>query len=469
MNVPRYVSTRGGTAPVSFSEAVLTGLAPDGGLLVPEHWPDIRPMLDEWSGLAYPDLALEVMRLFSDLPDSVLREVVRASYRPFDHPDIAPCVPVGERHVLELFHGPTLAFKDMALQLLGRLYAHLLEVRDERLNIIGATSGDTGSAAIHAMRGLDRVRILILHPAGRIARAQALQMTTVLDPNVFNVAMEGTFDDCQSIMKRLFSDTAFKARYALGSVNSVNWIRILGQIIYYIHAALRLRSRGERSVRFAVPTGNFGNVLAGWYAARMGLPVSRLIAATNENDILARFFMHGVYERGPVHATVSPSMDIQVASNFERYLYARLGDDPVRTRDAILTFERTGHYALPGCDTILRAHRVDTDATLSTIRDVHHAHGYVLDPHTAVGMHAALQEDPSADPIVVLATAHPAKFPDAIRRATGQDLAHHPALDALENKPVRCDSLPHDENTVRRYIADRFDDPAPSGTPPVRL
>ena len=453
--IPEYVSTRGDAAPQSFSAAVLTGLAPDGGLLVPSFIPDVRDRLDAWTGLPYPALAFEVLRLFSDLPEDDLRALLQESYAGFAHPDVAPLVGVGPLHVLELFHGPTLAFKDFALQFLGRLYAYLLARTGGRLNIVGATSGDTGSAAIHAIRGRPRMRIFILHPHGRVAPAQERQMTTVLDENVFNVAVRGTFDDCQAIMKRLFSDVPFKERLALGSINSVNWARVLAQIVYYFHAGLRLRAAGARGLRFAVPTGNFGDVLAGWFAWRMGLPITRLVLATNENDILSRYVATGTYRAGAVVPTLSPSMDIQVASNFERYLYYQAGGDGARVRALMADFARTGALTLARPDDVLVAGRGDTASTLAAIRDTWRDHRYLLDPHTAVGVQAAAAHLHPAEPMVCLATAHPAKFPDAIRRATGGDLARHSALDALEKMPTRCDILPSDEHAIRTYVEER--------------
>jgi threonine synthase len=455
MHIPHYVSTRGQSAPLSFSDAVLGGLATDGGLLVPSFIPDVRDQLDAWTGLPYPELAFEVIRRFSDLPEADLRPLLRDSYAGFAHPDVAPLVPVGPLHVLELFHGPTLAFKDVALQFLGRVYGHLLARSGGRLNIVGATSGDTGSAAIHAMRGRPRIRILIMHPHGRVAPAQERQMTTVLDDNVFNLAVRGTFDDCQAIMKRMFSDVPFKERLALGSINSVNWARVLAQVVYYFHAALKLRAAGAKAVRFAVPTGNFGDVLAGWYAWKMGLPISRLVLATNENDILSRFFATGAYRSGEVVPTLSPSMDIQVASNFERYLYYQAGQDGARVRGLMGDFARAGVLTLDPPRDVLVAGRGDTAGTLSAIRDTWARHRYLLDPHTAVGVQVAASHLHPDEPMVCLATAHPAKFPDAIRQATGEDLAHHPNLKALENLPTRCDIVPSDEQTIRSYVEAR--------------
>jgi threonine synthase len=395
------------------------------------------------------------------VPPAVLRAWVEGSYAVFRHPKVTPVTAVGPVHVLELFHGPTLAFKDVALQFLGRVFEHILRMRGGQLNILGATSGDTGSAAIAGVRGRAGIRIFVMHPDGRISETQKRQMTSVLDPNVFNLAVDGTFDDCQALMKTLFADLPFKDRHALGSVNSINIARLLAQIVYYVYAALRVQeTTGAAQVRFAVPTGNFGDVLAGYLAARMGLPVERLILATNENDILARFFGEGVYARGAVHATFSPSMDIQVASNFERYLYYRVGEDPARIADLMHAFAAGGALRLdtPGDghpDPLFAAGVGDTAATLETIRAFDRDHGYLLDPHTAVGVSVALSQPPSNTPLICLATAHPAKFPEAIRRATGRDAAHHPVLDALQGAPTRCASIPASADVLRATIAAR--------------
>lgn len=461
MNPMAYLSTRGRTPPMGFQDAVMTGLAPDGGLLIPDHVPDVRARLGEWARLSYQDITFEVLRLFTDLPEDDLRALIDRSYRAFRHPEIAPAQPVGPVWVLELFHGPTLAFKDIALQFLGNFFEYILAHTGRHLNILGATSGDTGSAAIHSVRGRERINIFIMHPRGRVVPLQEKQMTAVLDPNVFNLAVEGTFDDCQGIMKAIFNNLEFKTRYALGAVNSVNWARVLAQIVYYFSAGLYvLHQTGAREVQFAVPTGNFGDVLAGYYAARMGLPVRRLVLATNENDILARFFNTGDYSVGRVVPTISPSMDIQVASNFERYLYYRLGGDAVRLVEAMRGFAAEGRMRVePGPDGVVdglfAAGVGDTAQTLAVIRDYYARHRYLLDPHTAVGVHVAeryLEEDA---PMICLATAHPAKFSRAIREATGLDLGHHEILDRLADAPTRCDAVPAREDVVRDYIAAR--------------
>jgi threonine synthase len=452
----QYVSTRGQTPPMGFAAAALAGLAPDGGLLVPAGIPDVSGRLEAWSRLPYPDLALEVIGLFADLPRNDLERIVRGAYASFEPPEVVPVVTVGPVRIAELFHGPTLAFKDIALQFLGRLFEHLLAGSGGRLNILGATSGDTGSAAIHSIRGRDRMRICILHPRGRVSPLQERQMTTVPDANVFNLAVDGTFDDCQRIMKAIFSDVPFKRQHELGAVNSVNWARVLAQIVYYFHAGLKtMAATRARAVRFAVPTGNFGNILAGWFAARMGLPVSRLVLATNENDILARFFRTGVYRVTDVVPTVSPSMDIQVASNFERYLYYRVERNPEAVGEAMAAFARAGSVHVPGDPRErprIAAGAGSTAATLEVIRRYHRDHGYLLDPHSAVGVAVAEQHLSEYEPMICLATAHPAKFPDAIRDAVGADIARHPSLEAIRDAPTRCEQIPADESAVRAYL-----------------
>lgn len=454
-----YISTRGRTDPMGFQDAVMTGLAPDGGLLIPASIPRVEDRLREWQSLSYQELAFEVLRLYADIPESDLLDLISKSYATFDHSEIAPVRAVGPIHVLELFHGPTLAFKDIALQFLSHFFEYTLEQRDRRLNILGATSGDTGSAAIHGVRGLERIRIFMMHPRGRVAALQERQMTAVLDENVFNLAVDGTFDDCQNIMKATFGDTDFKATYALGAVNSVNWARVVAQIVYYFFSGLGMMKRtGVPSVSFAVPTGNFGDILAGWYAWRMGLPISRLVLATNENDILARFFGTGTYSRSSVVETYSPSMDIQVASNFERYLYYRLGESGEALSEAMAEFGATGLLHVPVSDAeqeddVFVAGVGTTQATLETIRRYHRDFSYVLDPHTAVGVHVAESVLREGEPMICLGTAHPAKFGKVIEDAIGEP-AHHPLLDGLTEMPTRCENLPNNRDAVCAYIAE---------------
>jgi len=456
----KYISTRGEEGGLSFTDSVLAGMARDGGLLLPERIPDVRPRLAAWRSLDYRQLAFEIMGLFADLPPNDLQKLVSTSYASFRDPGIVPVVKAGPVFMLELFHGPTLAFKDVALQFLGNLFEYVLEKRDTSLNIVAATSGDTGSAAIHGVRGKEQMRIFVMHPHGRVSPIQERQMTSVLDSNVFNIAVEGTFDDCQNILKELFNDLAFKDRYRLGAVNSINWSRVLAQVVYYFHGAFRVMElTGAGQVQFAVPTGNFGDIFAGWVAARMGLPVSRLVLATNENDILARFFTTGEYRKGRVQPTLSPSMDIQVASNFERYLYYRTGESPETVRQLMRDFGKKGLLEVQAgqgqqVDRLITAGTCDRRGTLDTIRSYYRDFGYLLDPHTAVGVGVATALPESKDPMICLATAHPAKFPDAIREAVGENVAKHALLDGLDRLPVRCARLPASVEAIRGHIED---------------
>lgn len=452
-----YISTRGRTPAMGFQDAVMTGLAPDGGLLIPDTVPDVRDRLAAWADLSYQELAFEILRLYTDLPETDLRRLIVRSYATFRHSEIAPVLSAGPVHICELFHGPTLAFKDIALQFLSNLYEHILARTGGRLNIVGATSGDTGSAAIHGIRGRGHMNIFIMFPKGRVSPLQELQMTTVTDPNVHCLAIEGTFDDGQRIMKGLFADLPFKERLALGSINSVNWARVLAQTVYYFFSAFAvMRRTGTREVCFAVPTGNFGDILAGWYAAKMGLPVRRLILATNENDILARFFNSGTYAAGATVPTISPSMDIQVASNFERYLYYRCGEDADRVHDLMAGFAAHGSLSVPVVDGVVdplfRAGVGNTPSALAAIRRYHKEHSCLLDPHTAVGVHVAEQFLEEGAPTICLATAHHAKFPDAIEKALGRDVARHPILEELKNRPARSVMLPATQAAVRAYV-----------------
>lgn len=452
----RYLSTRGGTAPLSFTEAVLTGLAPDGGLLVPERFPSVAEQLDAWRGLPYVELAQRIFRLYADdIPGDDLDAIVAEAFNAFDHPDIAPLVDLGEISILELFHGPTLSFKDVALQILGRLFEYILGESGRHLNILGATSGDTGSAAIHGVRGRENLSIFMLYPKGRTSPLQELQMTTVTDANVHCLAIDGSFDDCQNIVKSTFADLGFKQRHDLGAVNSINWARVLAQMSYYTHVGLQ----SAEPAAFAVPTGNFGNIFAAIAVREMGVPVGRFTLATNDNDILARFFRTGVYRRGTVHHTISPSMDIQVASNLERYLWLRCGRDPERVKRFMSEFADTGEASLgagspvdPGIDAVA----VDMDETRATMRDVHSRSGYVLDPHSAVGVAAARKVTNGTVPVCIGA-AHPAKFPDAVTEALGSEAGNavrHPVLDRLDPATAGRTVLPADRQAVMEYIRD---------------
>ena len=436
---------------MNFQDAVLTGQAADGGLLLPERIPNVGDKLDSWKHLSFVELAVEIVRLFAtDIVDEDLESIISGAFASFDHPDTVPMVEQGSLRIMELFHGPTLAFKDVALQVLGGLFRHVLGERNAKLNILGATSGDTGSAAIASVRGRENINIFIMFPDGKTSRLQELQMTTVLDSNVHCLAIEGDFDDCQRIMKSIFNDLEFKNQYALGAVNSVNWARVMVQIVYYAYAALQT----NEPVSISVPTGNFGNICAGYIARRMGFPIHHLILATNENDILARFFSTGVYRRGSVHQTLSPSMDIQVASNFERYIYYLFEEDPQKLKIFMKTFadnamaEIKDYGKLNDC---FVATRVDTSETLSTISNIPSRYGYVIDPHTAVGVAAALRAKIDT-PIVCLATAHPSKFPESVKKAIGQSPINHPRLEQLNNLEERKVTLPAHEMTIRRYM-----------------
>lgn len=455
----RYLSTRGGIQPIPFKDAVMMGLATDGGLLLPETYPLVTPeQLNAWRRLSYPELAFEIIsRFVDDIPSAELKTLIDRSYATFTHPEVTPVVRENGVYILELFHGVTLAFKDVALQFLGNLFEYILAERGQHLNIVGATSGDTGSAAIHGVRGKKGINIFILHPHGKTSPVQALQMTTVTDANVHNIAIRGTFDDCQDMVKALFNDLEFKEKHALGAVNSINWARVLAQVVYYVYAWLRVTEEGSAPVYFSVPTGNFGDIFAGYVAKRMGLPIEKLLLATNENNILTRFVNQGDYSLTGVVSTLSPSMDIQVASNFERYLFHLFGEDPGRVRAAFAELKAKGRIMF-GNDEMEQVRRdfcstsVDEAQTLDTIGRFYKETGYLLDPHTAVGVHAALGQLPGDSLRVCLATAHPAKFGAAVEKAIGAPAPVPPAIAALEGKPARCVVMDADLAAVRAYI-----------------
>lgn len=455
----KYISTRGGIDPVGFKEAVMMGLATDGGLLLPAEYPRFqRETIESWRGLSYQELAFNILSPFSDdIPASDLKHLIERSYASFNHPEITPVVRKGGLHILELFHGPTFAFKDVALQLLGNLFEYLLKERGERMNIIGATSGDTGSAAIYGVRGKENINIFILHPHGRTSKIQALQMTTVTDSNVFNIAVNGTFDDCQNIVKTLFSDLEFKQKHSLGAVNSINWARVLAQVVYYFYAWLKVTESSPKEVVFSVPTGNFGDIFAGYVAKRIGLPIKKLILATNENNILTRMVNSGDYSTGEVVPTLSPSMDIQVASNFERYLYHLFNEDSARVNSALATFSKTGRMSFTNME-LERVRQdfsscsVNREQTLRTIAEFSGSFDYTLDPHTAVGVRAALDSGISGCEQVCLATAHPAKFGDAVKLATGMEPELPPGLQGLDALPSRCENMNAKLEEIRAFV-----------------
>jgi len=461
----KYVSTRGEAPPLALDEAILSGLAPDGGLYLPVSWP--RFTADDIAGLeglSYAEIAVRVMTPFvgDAIPAGDFAAMIEAVYGAdngiFAEPAVTPLVRLGDDEwLLELFHGPTLAFKDLALQLIGRLFDHVLAKRGGRVTIIGATSGDTGSAAIEACRDRDNLDIFMLHPVGRVSEVQRRQMTTVMADNVHNIAIEGTFDDCQALLKAAFGDSAFRREMSLSAVNSINWARVMAQTVYYFAAAAALGAPNQ-SVAFAVPSGNFGNVFAGYVARRMGLPIKRLVVATNSNDILARFFASGRYETAPVMPTVSPSMDIQVSSNFERLLF------DLYDRDGKAVSRLLGGLAADGGFTVdeerlaetralFTGYRLDDAATEATIAQVHKESGMVLDPHTAIGVAAGRACRPDeAMPMIALGCAHPAKFPDVVARATGTRPELPPRLADLHDRPERCEVLPNDLSTVQDFI-----------------
>ncbi len=447
----KYKSTRGGVAGLGFTDALLMGLASDGGLLVPESIPDVTSELEDLRHCSFVELAQHIVGMFVDDIDTVtLNRLIGDAYSTFDHPEVVGWQELDNVAVVELFHGPTLAFKDVALQLLGQLFQYVLALRNQRLNILGATSGDTGSAAIAGVRGQDNVDIFILYPKGRVSPLQELQMTTVPDRNVHCIEVDGTFDDCQRLMKETFADLDYKEKYQLGAVNSVNWARVLAQIVYYGYASLRTPAAAQ----FSVPTGNFGNVFAAYLAQRMGFPIDKLIVATNENDILARFFATGEYAVGEVHQTVSPAMDIQVASNFERFLYYYFDEDSRRLSSFMSDFAATGCASLNGAPEtkLFAAVAINQQQTLAAMRDIKTRFGYVLDPHTAVGVAAAQQLCGTEEPVLCIATAHPAKFPEAVEQAT-DIVPTHPSLDALSGLAQRKQSLDADLPAVKHFLA----------------
>ena len=457
----QYISTRGGIEPVPFTEAVMMGLATDGGLLLPRAIPRIgSETYGDWKGLSYQELAFEVMsRFIDDIPEAELRDLINRSYASFDSEKVVPLVHQGSLHIMELFHGPTLAFKDVALQFLGNIFEYLLEKNDSVMNILGATSGDTGSAAIYGVRGKERINIFILHPQGRVSAVQEKQMTTVTDSNVFNIAIRGTFDDGQAIVKSIFNDLDFKEAQHLGAINSINWARVLAQVVYYVYACLHISSHeNDKTTNFSVPTGNFGDIFAGYIAKRM-LPegtIRKLLLATNSNDILTRMVNDGDYSLGDVVATSSPSMDIQSASNFERYLYYLLDEDANRTNQAMTQFSETGKMDLTDFqDHIQRdftAEKATEEDVSQTIADFYKEHGYILDPHTAVGVHCALKHQQNGIPICCLATAHPAKFGDTVERATGRPLEIPETIAALMDKESHCELMDADRNQILEFV-----------------
>jgi threonine synthase len=446
----RYVSTRGRAEPVAFSRAVELGLAPDGGLFVPEELPDLRPALTRLAGLPYPELCLEFLRPFADdIPPAELRALVESSCRPFRHPEVAPLRRLAPGlHVLELFHGPTLAFKDFALQLLGGLYARQCRLSGRTINVLGATSGDTGAAAIHALMGRPEAAVFILYPDGGVSPLQERQMACTGDPRVFALSIAGSFDDAQAILKGLFADEEFRRERRLSAVNSINIARVLAQCVYYLHAWARLPADGRERAQFVVPTGNFGNVLAGWMLRRMGVPIDSFRVATNRNDVLHRYFSGAGYTPGPMSPSLAPSMDIQSASNFERYLHYLVGGDASVLRRIVGVEQAGAPVPFPAPGPEFSSSRCGDDEIVGAIARIHRDHGYLADPHTACAFHGA----PADRPAVILATASPAKFPGTIRRAVGLEPTD-PSLEALKDRPLVRQRLAADPAAIRDFIA----------------
>ena len=464
----RYLSTRAAAEPLGFEDVLIEGLARDGGLYVPASWPPLSPtQIEGFKGQPYVQVAQAVMAPFAGgVAPEALNQIIADAYASFRVPGVAPLTSLEavapNLHLLELWHGPTLAFKDVAMQVLGGLFDHVLAKRGQKVTIIGATSGDTGSAAIEAIRGRKNADIFILHPHGRTSEVQRRQMTTVDAPNVFNIAVEGTFDDCQNLLKAMFNDAAFRDQVNMSGVNSINWARLMPQIVYYLTAAIQLGGP-QRPVSFSVPTGNFGDIYAGYAAHQMGLPIERLVIASNQNDILTRVMRTGEHALGPVAQTLAPSMDIQISSNFERLLFDMLGRDGAAVAGLMDDLAQTQRFTVPddalaSVSGLFGAQRADRAQTLETMRDVHAKTGMLMDPHTAIGVSAALSDradHPSDTPMVVLGTAHPAKFPDAVEQATGvrPPLPEH--LADLYDRDEKYDVLPNDLAAVQAHVRDR--------------
>ena len=467
----KYVSTRGHSASQSFTDILLEGLAPDGGLMVPEQWPRItRPKLDAMRDLPYPRLAFEILRFFADdFPGGELKGIVERTYTPeiFGTPEITPLHTLEPNlHLLRLSNGPTLAFKDLAMQLLGNLFESVLEKQGRRLNVLGATSGDTGSAAEHALAGKARVNVFMLSPNGRMSPFQRAQMYSLTDANVFNLAIEGMFDDCQDVVKAVNLDAAFKDRYAIGAVNSINWARVVAQVVYYFKGYFAATRTNDEPASFAIPSGNFGNIFAGYVARRMGLPIRRLVLATNENDVLDEFFRTGRYrprKTSEVHATSSPSMDISKASNFERFIWDAVDQDGDKVAWLWKQVDEEGGFDL---STDRAWEKIEEDSgfasgrsthadRVATIRLVNEKYGVLIDPHTADGVKIALRLREPRYPMICLETALPAKFDETIVEAIGRHATRPPGFEGIEDRPQRFEVMPPDPEAVKRYIAQR--------------
>ncbi|MCC7059035.1 MAG: threonine synthase [Burkholderiaceae bacterium] len=468
----KYLSTRGGMAPARFTEILLGGLAPDGGLVVPERYPRIYDAtLTRWRALSYPALAFEILQPYAnDLPAGDLRALIEQTYtaETFGSARITPLHTLEPGlHLLRLSNGPTLAFKDLAMQLLGHLFEYVLAKQGRELNILGATSGDTGSAAEYAMRGRRGIRVFMLSPYGRMSAFQTAQMFSLDDPNIFNIAVDGVFDDCQDVVKAVSADLLFKQRYAIGTVNSINWARVVAQVVYYFKGYFAATVDNAQRVSFAVPSGNFGNVLAGHIARSMGLPIARLVVATNENDVLDEFFRSGRYRpRGTAetHHTSSPSMDISKASNFERFVHDLVGGDTTRVAAMWRALDERGEFDIAGSAEFERLHEFGFVSgasrhadRLATIRAVHARYGVTIDPHTADGLHVAQAWREPGVPMICLETAQATKFADTIREAIGEEAPRPAGFEDLERRAQRFDRMPVDLAALQRYIAERCD------------
>jgi threonine synthase len=457
----RYISTRGAAPALGFTDVLLAGLARDGGLYVPETWPRLTAdQIRGLRGLSYEETAFRIMQPFvgTEIADADLKAMIEAAYGAFRHQAVAPLKQLDDNlWLMELFHGPTLAFKDVALQLVGRLYDHVLGKKGARVTIIGATSGDTGSAALEACRDRAAIDIFMLHPQGRVSEVQRRQMTTIDSANVFNIAIDGSFDDCQDLVKAMFNDHAFRDAISMSAVNSINWARVMAQVVYYASAAVALGAP-DRRIGFAVPSGNFGNIFAGYGARQMGFDLAPLIVGANRNDILARFFKTGRMEITGVEPSLSPSMDIQVSSNLERLLFDLYDRDGKRLADAMTAFRQSGRFAAPTetwgrVEGLFRAAALDDPGTLRAMGELYRATGELIDPHSAIGIHAASACRPDREtPIVALGTAHPAKFPDAVQQATGIRPQLPEFLADLHDRPERMASLPKTLRVVQDYV-----------------
>lgn len=463
-----YISTRGNekSAPLNFEQATLAGLAPDSGLYIPATWPTFsHAEMLELRGLNYDQLAFRIISRFTGdcIPTETLEQITVDAYRSFAHPAIAPLQQLDdELYLLELFHGPTWAFKDFALQFLGRVFGYFLERSGQSCTIVGATSGDTGSAAIEAVRGQSAITMYMLHPENRVSEVQRRQMTTVLDDNIHNLAIDGTFDDCQNLVKAMFNDEQFRKKHRLAAVNSINWARIAAQTVYYFYAALALGSP-DRAVNFSVPSGNFGNVFAGYAAREMGLPINQLIIGSNRNDILTRFFATGHMQRRDLKATISPSMDIQIASNFERYLFELVGRDSKQIIKLMQEFSEHGEFnigeqLLQKATELFSAKRFSDAETRAHIEQLYQQTGQLIDPHSAIGVGAAVETRAANElkqagtPTIVLATAHPAKFADAVTAACDTPVQLPPSLQKIMTQKEKMHSMPNDLSGIQALI-----------------